>query len=400
MTSIKVKFRPSVSPEQAGAIYYQIIHRRSIRQITSDCKVYADEWDDRRSMVAPGHNASRRCEILAMRGQIQRDIERLKAIIHRLEAELDDCTADDIAAEYRRDAAENTLFNLMSRTITRLRKTGRERTSETYTATLHSFSNFRQGRDIMLDHITPELMEDYEAWHRRRGVVPNTISFYMRILRALYNRAVEQGVVRDRSPFRHVYTGIDRTVKRALPLSAIRKIKTLDLSADPRLDHARDMFMMSFYLRGMSFIDMAYLRKTDILCRRVSYRRRKTGQRLTIGWTREMQEIIDKYPANPTQYLLPIICKPCANERAAYLNAGYSINRSLKQIARIAGITLPLTLYVARHSWASAAKTKGIPLGVISEGMGHNSEATTQIYLASLDTSVVDRANSKILSAL
>lgn len=113
-----------------------------------------------------------------------------------------------------------------------------------------------------------------------------------------------------------------------------------------------------------------------------------------------MQSILDKYPDNPTQYLLPIIRTEGINERCAYRNIGYNINRNLKKIAAIAGINMPLTMYVARHSWASAAKAMGIPLSVISEGLGHDSEATTRIYLASLDTSVVDKANSLILSSL
>ena len=113
-----------------------------------------------------------------------------------------------------------------------------------------------------------------------------------------------------------------------------------------------------------------------------------------------MQAILDKYPGNPTQYLLPIIKTEGINERCAYRNIGYSINYNLKKIAGMVGITIPLTMYVARHSWASAAKAKGIPLGVISEGMGHDSEATTQIYLASLDTSAVDKANSLIIKSL
>lgn len=113
-----------------------------------------------------------------------------------------------------------------------------------------------------------------------------------------------------------------------------------------------------------------------------------------------MQLILDKYPENSTDYLPPIIRKPGTNERYTYRNVGYNINHNLKIIAKMVGITIPLTLYVARHSWASAAKAKGIPLSVISEGMGHDSEATTQIYLASLDTSVVDRANSLIISSL
>ena len=189
-------------------------------------------------------------------------------------------------------------------------------------------------------------------------------------------------------------------MKRALPLATLKKIRTLDLSRTPALDYARDMFMMSFCLRGMSFIDMAFLKKTDLKDGYVTYRRRKTGQLLVIEWTREMQRILDKYPANESCYLLPVIRRTGTNERSVYRNAAYSINRSLKRVAPMAGVTIPLTLYVARHSWASAAKAKGIPVSVISEGMGHDSEATTQIYLAALDTSAVDRANTIILKSL
>ncbi len=180
-------------------------------------------------------------------------------------------------------------------------------------------------------------------------------------------------------------------------MAVIKKIKTLDLSLVPTLDYARDMFMMSFYLRGMSFIDMAFLKKTDLKNGYVTYRRHKTGQQLIIEWTKEMQMMLDKYTENNSDYLLPIIRNKEVNEHCIYRNTGYNINHNLKSIAGMVGVNIPLTLYVARHSWASIAKAKGIPISVISEGMGHDSEATTQIYLASLDTSVVDKANSLIL---
>lgn len=154
-------------------------------------------------------------------------------------------------------------------------------------------------------------------------------------------------------------------------------------------------------LRGMSFIDMAFLKKSDRNMGMVTYRRRKTGQKLIIAWTKDMQMILDKYPENKSDYLLPIIKKTGINERATYRNAASSINRNLKKVGEIAGLDVPLTLYVARHSWASAAQSKGIPISVISEGMGHDSESTTRIYLASLDdTSMVDKANSIILKSL
>lgn len=293
-----------------------------------------------------------------------------------------------------------SLFSILNQSITRLKANGKLRTAETYTAALRSFKAFNSDIDIPLSQLSAETIERYQAWHLKRGNTLNTVSFYMRILRAAYNRAVEAGTISDRRPFSHVYTGVDKTIKRALPLSAIRKIRDLDLTSSPTAAHARDIFMLSFYLRGMSFIDMAYLRKGDLRKGHITYRRRKTGQPLSIAWTSEMQAILDKYPPNPTCYLLPIIRTVGVNERWAYLNAGYNINHHLKKIGTRLNLPLTLTLYVARHSWATAAQTKGIPISTISEGLGHDREATTRIYLASLSTTAVDRANAIILRSL
>lgn len=400
MASIKVKFRPSTVADREGTIYYQIIHERKVRQLLTDYHVYPPEWDEKRSMVTTSQKSERQSFILSIRERILWDVERLTKIDRRLDADSLTYTADDVIDEFNRYSHEYSLFNFMEYIIARLKQIGKIRTSETYRSALNSFKKFRNGEDIMLDCITSGIMENYEAWHKNRGVAPNTISFYIRILRAVYNRAVEDDIIENRNPFRHVYTGVDKTVKRALPLAVIKKIKTLDLSLTPNLDFARDMFMMSFYLRGMSFIDMAYLKKSDLKNGYVTYRRRKTGQQLTIEWTSDMQIVLDKYPENESDYLLPVIKNTGINERCTYRNVGYNINRSLKQISNMLGLKFCLTMYVARHSWASAAKTKGIPLSVISEGMGHDSETTTQIYLASLDTSAVDRANAMILKSL
>ncbi|MDE5822065.1 MAG: site-specific integrase [Paramuribaculum sp.] len=400
MASIKVKFRPSTVADHEGSIFYQIIHDRKPRQLITDYKVFPSEWDNSRSMVVANHNSERKSFILSIRERIRWDVERLTKIVRKFDNKGVSYSADDVIEEFHRYANEYSLFNYMESIIIRLKQNGKTRTSETYTVTLNSFKKFRKSEDIMLDCINSVVMEAYEFWLRQRGVSSNTVSFYTRILRAVYNRAVEAEIIEDRNPFRHVYTGVDKTVKRALPLPIIKKIKALDLSLTPALDFARDMFIMSFMLRGMSFIDMAYLRKTDLSNGYITYRRRKTNQQLTIEWAKEMQMILDKYPENESDYLLPIIKHSGTNERYTYRNVGYNINRNLKQIARTLNISIPLTMYVARHSWASAAKAKGIPLSVISEGMGHDSEATTQIYLASLDTSVVDKANSLILKSL
>lgn len=337
-TSLRVKFRPSTIAGHEGTIYYQIIHNRVVRQLTTNYKIFPSEWAEKRSAIVITANSERKSMLQSIRSRIRWDIERLTKISNRLEADGVVYTADDIIDEFLRYADEYSLFNFMESIIVKLKHNGKVRTAETYRATLNSFKRFRNDEDIMLDCVTAEMMESYEAWLRNRELIPNSISFYTRILRAVYNRAVEDDVIENRNPFRKVYTGVDKTVKRALPLAVIKRIKALDLSLQPHLDYARDMFMLCFYLRGMSFIDMAFLKKTDFKNGYITYRRRKTGQKFVIEWTKEMEAIRDKYPDNTSEYLLPIIKSATANERSAYRNVGYAINQNLKKIAAKVGI--------------------------------------------------------------
>ncbi|MBD5257495.1 MAG: site-specific integrase, partial [Barnesiella sp.] len=191
MASIKVKFRPSTVADHEGSIYYQIIHDRKPRQLLTEYHIFPYEWDDNRSMVVTTLNSDRKPFILSIRERIRWDVERLTKIIRKLDNNGLTYTADDVIYEFNRYANEYSLFNFMESQIIKLKRNGKTRTSETYTVTLNSFKKFRQGEDIMLDFLTSEIMEAYEAWHKLRGVSPNTISFYNRILRAVYNRAVE-----------------------------------------------------------------------------------------------------------------------------------------------------------------------------------------------------------------
>ena len=397
MTSIKVKFRPSSVEGKEGCIYIQIIHNRVVRQLNTDYRIFASEWDENSETVMA--NGDRTNIVNAIKEWLTWDLARLKKVISQLETEQSRYTADDVITAYHKLTKEVSLFSFWHNVIAQLKQLGKVRTSETYTATLNSFMTFREEQDVPLDGISSDMMLLYEAHLKAKGVRMNTISFYMRNLRAVYNRAVEKGLTAQNNPFRHVYTGVDKTVKRAIPIKAIKEMKELDLAMNSALDFARDMFLFSFYTRGMSFVDMAYLRKTDLQNGILTYRRRKTGQELSIKWEKCMAEIIAKYPENKTGFLLPII-KEQGDERRQYDNALHLVNYRLKELSTMLKLQRPLTMYVARHSWASAAKAKNVPLSVISEGMGHDSEATTQIYLASLETSVVDKANKMILGLL
>ena len=297
--------------------------------------------------------------------------------------------------------ANRYLFQFAENTIAHLRALGRNRTAETYATSISSFKRFRKDQEIRLENIDSDLMTAYEAYLRRKGVSPNSSSFYMRNLRAIYNKAVEKRLTIQKHPFKHVYTGVEKTAKRAISLSAVRVIKNLDLSTKPHLEYARDMFLFSFYTRGMSFVDMAYLRKRDLHSGTLTYRRQKTGQQLFIKWDSCMEEIVQKYGVSESPYMLPIIDVTSEkDERQQYIYAGHNINRNLKIIGIMVELHIPLTMYVSRHTWASIAKSKNIPISIISESMGHDSEATTRIYLTALDSHAIDEANDIILKSL
>lgn len=310
MASVKIKFRPSTIEGKEGTVYYQIIQNRVIRQLKTDYRIFTDEWNEAGSCIIVG-SSERSNLLLSLQEHMEWDLKRLDMIVRQLDNRKAGYTADDIVTSFQSNTEGQSLFNFMQGIIARLKQMGKIRTAENYSCTLKSFMQFRGNRDVLLSEIDSDLMQLYEAYLHGKGAVRNTSSFYMRILRAVYNRALEKELMEQRNPFRHVYTGVDKTVKRAVPLSAIKRMKNLDLSLQPNLEFARDMFLFSFYTRGMSFIDMAHLKKKDLQNGFLSYRRRKTGQRLVIRWEKCMQEIVGKYPEDSlSPYLLPVLKYP------------------------------------------------------------------------------------------
>ncbi len=248
-----------------------------------------------------------------------------------------------------------------------------------------------------------ELVSAYEKWLSAKGVSRNSISFYMRNLRSVYNKAVKQGLVIQSFPFNNVYTGVDRTRKRAVNEKVIMMLLRLDLRNSPPLALSRDIFIFSYCMRGMSFVDIAYLKKTDISDGTVSYMRRKTGQQLTVHMEPCIEAIINRYSdaTASSPYIFPIITSE--NPETAYDQYRMALNyhnRKLKRISALLGGGLPLSTYTARHTWATTAHRRNVPVSVISAGMGHTSEKTTRIYLAGLEDSVIDQANRMIVEEL
>lgn len=172
----------------------------------------------------------------------------------------------------------NSFFSFMNEQKELLLQNGQFKTAVSYSCTLNSFFNFRRGKDLGIEEVTSELIQSYQSWLKQRGVVANTSSFYMRVLRAVYNKAVKKNLTVQQRPFEEVYTGIDKTQKRALTIEALRLLRNLDLSHKKKLAYARDLFMFSFYTRGMAFVDMAHLCKENIKEGTITYHRKKTAQ--------------------------------------------------------------------------------------------------------------------------
>lgn len=385
-----------------GSLYYQIIYKREIRQVSTEYKIFTDEWSsDNGCLIFSTVDMTRHDYLSLIQQNLEWDNRRFQHIIQKLSSSNHPFNADTVVQEFQNKTSDITLFSCMQNTISKLWKQGQYRTSETYAATLNSFREFRNGKDLYFEDMDSDLLLSYEYYLKAKSLSPNTISFYMKRLKAVYNKAVDDGFAENKNPFKRVFTSSERTMKRAIPVKYIRKLKDLDLSNSVSKSFARDMFLFSFYTRGMSFVDIAYLQKKDLKGKVLTYRRKKTGQLLRVRWEPCMQEIADRYSSSDmSPYLLAIIDNPDGDTRKQYHNVQSLINRNLKVIGASINIPIPLTMYVARHSWASVAKNEGIPVSVISEGMGHDSEKTTQIYLASLETQIIDYANRKILKLL
>lgn len=395
---------PLPTDSDKGTLYYQVICRRLLRMIPSGCTVFLHEWDamyEKVNPVAAAADTERKTYLNTLRKTIAADMLRLRTIVKRFERSAPGAyTVDDIVDEFRATPCLCGFISFGRNLVEVLGHNGKRQKAERYTYTLNSFSRFLCGADLPVEDLDGNMLLAYEKYLRDNNLCINSTSFYMRNLRAIYNEAVAEGMATaDGCPFKLVYTGIDKTVKRAISLDTLRLIKQLDLSSQPQLDFVRDLFMFSVYTRGMSFVDMAYLRKKDLHVDILVYHRRKTGRLLTVKWEKQMQLIVDKYDTGSSPYLLPII-RTSHDERRQYKSSLRLMNKHLKEIGRMAGLVKPLTTYVARHAWASIARNQHVPISVISEAMGHNSENTTRIYLASLDTSEIDKANREIMEAL
>jgi integrase len=397
MASVKVKFLDKkVLKNDTHPIAIQVIHSRKKKLFFLGHSLKDTEWDYDNNQ--PNTKSS---NYRLVRKRIKTAFNDIEGIILDLENTQKDFSLSDIESRFRPDKAEqsnNITFNsFVDKIIAEMKKENRIGNANAYYNTKCVFNNI-YGENIPIKDINEGFVKDFIHEMTLQKLSINSRAVHLRELRAVINTAIKAGIYDEgKYPFKNLSIKSQKTRKRAVNKDVIKMVEELEV--EEALQLYKDLFMFSFYNRGMNFVDMAFLKVKNIEGGRLNYIRQKTGQQFSIKITDKAKAIIDRYNnlSESESYIFPIIYRK-GKEYLDYRNAMRLMNKKLKKISEILNLDVPLTTYVSRHSWATIAKRSGISTAVISEGLGHESEETTQVYLDSFENDVLDDANEKIIN--
>ena len=380
-------------------LVFQVIHSRRKKLLYTGFRLKEEVFNEAEEKIVDGTDATLTATDIT---KMNRELRKMKNMIHtrirQLERTTEPFTVEDVLAQFTRANVRQQFYILryIDTQIERKKKLKKEGTAAAYKSTRSSLAKFLDGSDIRMLEIDLRFIRRYEDFLYNNGVAENTVSYYLRNLRTLYNQAVVDGYhPHGEYPFVKAQTRPAKTVKRALSREDLQALANLKLEDAPELKFARDLYLFSFYAQGMAFVDIVLLKKSDIYNGVLTYSRHKSKQFIRIAVTPQMQELMDKYETEG-KYVFPIIRDNSSSEYTQYRLALGRINRHLKRIAAMIDVKIPLTTYTARHTWATLARDCGAPVSVISAGLGHTSEEMTRIYLKEFDVSQLDKVNSLV----
>lgn len=423
MTSIKFFLRASNREgRHASKLCARMIHNRKVRVLTLNVCLYPEEWDDDKQCILLHDESFSRLRYLNKATEEMDGFrEEFDSCVEKLERNGFYDVQDIVLNSYSRHNLSG-IRGFTNHLCRMLELSSQSRTARAYRTSMRVFLSFVNRKDIPLKHINARLVKEFEIWLKEGGKAMNTISYYMRMLRAIYYKAIADHLISSKrdNPFQSVFTGFEETRKRALALEDLRVLHDLDFSElldepaegiirltkteenplDKGLYDCWRYFFFCFHARGMSFVDMAYLRKENIRQGVISYYRKKTGKKIEIGLSDSLKRIINSFAEEvvDSPFVFPIIRRLDKSLRLQYENGLKVQNLRLKRLSRLAGIcrNWGLSTHVSRHSWATAGKYRHLPLSVISEALGHRSEKTTFTYLASFERSILDQAGEAV----
>jgi integrase/recombinase XerD len=302
--------------------------------------------------------------------------------------------------QQKKEPAKPGFFTFAQGLIIDMKTAGQVGNARIYGGVLGALRTYLNKKDLAFEEITYPWLKGYETYYFAKGDTVNGLAVNMRTLRAIYNKAIMAGVV-DRShyPFHDYKIRSETTEKRAIDKEDLMKVVRFKMEEDHPLFHTRNYFLASFFMYGMSFIDMAYLKVSSLQGGRIKYRRKKTKKLYDIKIEARLQSILDYYliDKGADDYLFPIVKRTTIADQYLDIDQARKMyNRHLKELGELCGITQKLTSYVSRHSFATQAMLSDIPINAISEMLGHSSLSTTQIYLKSLPSSILDDYHSRI----
>lgn len=311
-----------------------------------------------------------------------------------------------------RKNAKDDLRLYIPEVIGMLKREGKFPAMHVYACTLRSYEKFcaeeRHPKNTtaslsMQEIFTPERLKEYEDWLAGQQSSPNTISTYMRTLQAVYNRWMSPGI-EGYNPvlFKDVYTKVESRTKRALTAEQMEQLRNTDFSVlTLRQQQVLTYFLLMFMLRGMPFIDLAHLRKSDLRNRRITYRRHKTGKLMVVDVPPDAMRLLQKYrDKTDSEYLFPLLHGGLFMEEHhhRYQETLRHFNRELARLMKQLLPGVSVSSYTARHTWATLAYHSGVPVGLISQSLGHSSIRVTMAYLKPFDAEVIDRINRQVIS--
>lgn len=400
MATVKLLLNKSrIMKDGTFPLVFQIIHQRVKKLIYSGCKLSYKQFDSAKAkIVRHADFPLTNYNIRKMNRENETMRKKILAVIHVFESRGIPYSASQVVGQFalEQEAKKDVfLFSYFDERIRFKQQLGKVGIMAAYQSTRASIEQYWGRVDLRLSEVTVAFVKSYQEHLQLNKVSANSIAYYMRNFRTIYKYALEKSG-HDRpleDPFKDIGTQPCKTIKRALKRETLVEMANADFRKRPTLDMARDIFLFSFYTRGMAIVDIIYLTNQDISDGVLTYSRRKTGQALSILVTDPMKELIAKY-SNGSEYVFPFMSDDTPEKMYnKYRWTMRRINNGLKALSKELDVDYNLTTYVARHTWATLAKMSGISISIISEGLGHTSEKTTEIYLKQFDRSVLDQAN-------
>ncbi len=376
-------------------------HNERTTSIPTGISLKETDWNDTERKVKPSYVGV--SSVTRLNNLLQKQKADAMDIILKLQeaGKLATMSVTDIRDRIAQKNKGQSFIAFTEEQIAELRKAGHIGTARSYKGVKDVLKRYNNDRDLSFQQINYGFLTKFETHHMSKGNSYNGLSVYMRAIRAIYNKAIKEGIVeKELYPFESYKIRSTPTEKRALDWEHIKKIIALNIEPGHPCFNARNYFLASYMMYGMNYTDMAFLKKTDIIDGRVTYRRRKTSKLYDIKITPQLDRIISYYiKLNPeSDYVFPILKRTdlfLQDKDIQWARKRY--NKKLKDIAILCGIEKNITSYVSRHSFATQAMLQQVPLNAISAMLGHSNLKTTEIYLKSLPTNTLDDYNAKIL---